>query len=128
METHEFMDKLYQLWAATTYAKDRYWDYQPTDDADLQQINAVGENGESIPIAWGLFEPDADFITAMHGCFPDVYRVVNESLDEADRADHDRDSRECRIAELELEVAQLRKVVDGLSKEPPWTNHDVHAE
>lgn len=106
MDTQEFLDKLYQMWAQTTYAKDRYWDYQP--DAELHQINAVGEDGNRIPVAWGLYDRDADWITAMHGCFPDLYRLINEALDEAARLDHERDARECRIAELELELKEVK--------------------
>jgi len=125
METHDFFDKLYQMWSKTTYAKDRFWDYQE-EASGLHTIGAVGEDGERLPVAWGLYGPDADWITAMHGCFPDLYRCLNMALDEADRADLDRDSRECRIAELEIEVAELKSVIDGLSTEPPWAHSDVH--
>jgi len=106
MESHDFFDKLYQMWTRTTHAQDRYWDYQETADGDLD-ISAVGEGGEKLFVGYTASEPDADFITAMHGCFPDLYRCLNVALDEADRADLDRDSRECRIAELEMEVDAL---------------------
>jgi hypothetical protein len=59
-------------------------------------------------------DEDADFITAIHGCFPDLIRTVLAALDEADRADFDKDSRECRIAELEAELAELRADLEGL--------------
>lgn len=113
MESRDFFDKLYQMWARTTYAKDRYWDFQP-DAAELHQINAVGEEGDSIPVAWGLYEGDADWITALHGCFPDLHRALNEALDEADRLDFERDKQEIRIAELEIEVADLKDDLAGL--------------
>jgi hypothetical protein len=38
-----------------------------------------------------------------------LIRGTREALDEAERADRQRDERECRIAELEIEVAALRK-------------------
>lgn len=118
MEVHDFFDKLYQMWSKTTYAKDRYWDYQDDDKSlGLFKIGAVGEDGERAEVAWGLYEADADFITALHGCFPDLYRALNNALDEADRADFSRDSRECRIAELETELAELRDVYE---KELRW--------
>ena len=108
METQEFLDKLYQMWVNTTYAASRFWDYQEDVKQGLYTIGAVGEDAERIDVAWGLFEPDADWITALHGAFPDLYRIVNEALDEADRLDLERDSRECRIAELETELKELK--------------------
>lgn len=116
METQEFLDKLYQMWAKTTHASDRYWDFQAESDGQLFEVRAVGEDGDFMPVAWGVYEDDADFITAMHGCFPDLYRVLGEALDEAARLDHERDAQECRLAELELEVKELTKQINGA----PW--------
>lgn len=119
METPEFLDHLYQLWTKTTHASDRFWDFQP-EGGGLHAINAVGEDGGSLPVAWGVYEADADWITALHGCFPDLYRVTNEALDEAARLDLERDSRECRIAELEAElrdayltIGHMKQRLDG---------------
>lgn len=108
MEDRDFFDTLYQLWAKTSYAKERYWDYRSDDEAG-QVITAVGENDERSYVASVLTDEDADFITAVHGCLPDLVRRLHAALDEADAADYDRDSRECRIAELELEVDELRE-------------------
>lgn len=123
MDDREFFDHLFQMWTKTTHASDRYWDYEEDSKTmGLRTIRAVGENGEHLPVAWGLYEKDADWITAVHGCFGDLVRRLNSALDEADRADYERDSRECRIGELELEVDRLKSVVEKLSQNPPWNN------
>lgn len=109
MDDREFFDKLYQIWARTTHAQSRYWDYQLDGNVGLQVIRSVGEAGDAIEVAWDVFEVDAEFITAIHGCLPDLVRRLHSALDEADAAIFERDSQECRIAELELELAELRK-------------------
>ncbi len=121
MDDREFFDKLYQMWSKTTGAKDRYWDYQKDGKDYFFNINAVGEEGENKFVASVLLDEDADFITAIHGCFPDIIRTVLAAMDEADRADFDKDSRECRIAELESALAEaqaglaeLRADLEGL--------------
>jgi hypothetical protein len=108
MDEREFFDKLYQMWANTTGAQDRYWDYQKDGKDYFFNINAVGEDGDGKFVASVLLDEDADFITAIHGCFPDLIRTVLAALDEADRADFDKDSRECRIAELESALAEAQ--------------------
>ncbi|AGK87968.1 hypothetical protein M041_gp51 [Mycobacterium phage Severus] len=110
MEDREFFDLLYQHWSKTTGAHDTYW--MPEEDESfpgLFSIIAVGKDESRKPVASFLKEEDADFITAMHGCLADLVRKLNDALDEADRADYDKDSRECRMAELELENAELRR-------------------
>jgi hypothetical protein len=115
MDEREFFDKLYQMWANTTGAQDRYWDYHQKEDKHyFFNINAVGEDGDGKFVASFLLDEDADFVTAIHGCFPDLIRTVLAALDEADRADFDKDARECRIAELEAELAELRADLEGL--------------
>ena len=114
MEDREFFDKLYQLWVKTTHAEDRYWDYQSNLGCDTFVLNAVGQDGEKTFVGAVYTDADADFITAVHGCFGDLVRRLNAALDEADRADFDRDSRECRIAELEMELGYLKSDLEGL--------------
>lgn len=97
------------MWSKTTGAADRFWDYDTDRKGALADIRAVGEDGSFSEVAWGLYEPDADWITAVHGCFPDLIRRIQTALDEADAADYRQDERECRIAELELEVAELKE-------------------
>jgi hypothetical protein len=114
MDDKDFLDKMYQMWANTTGAQDRYWDYQKDGKDYFFNVNAVGEDGDNKFVASVLLDEDADFITAIHGCFPDLIRTVLAALDEADRADFDKDARECRIAELEAELAELRADLEGL--------------
>lgn len=127
MEDRDFFDELYVLWCKTTGAEDRYWMQEAHfDRSGRHNVFAVGQDETRKLIASGMTDADSDFLTALHGCFPDLWRRLHAALDEADRADYQRDSRECRIAELESEVAHYKSVVDGLSKEPPWVHHDVH--
>lgn len=109
MDDRDFFDHLYQLWSKTTGAQDMYW--MPVQDElhNDSDIFAVGEDEQKKLVASFLSDEDADFITAIHGCLPDLVRRLNAALDEADRADHERDSRECRIAELEMELMEWEK-------------------
>ena len=116
MEDREFFDHLLQLWAKTTGAKDHYW--MPQEDESFPgcyDVIAVGENDERKPLAAFMNEIDSDFVTAVHGCFPDLFRRMNDALDEAERLDEARDDAEGRYAaevlrneELKAELADLR--------------------
>lgn len=117
MDDAEFFDHLMQLWSRTTGADDRYWQPVEYDDPSGRfWVYAVGQDKSRKLVASSSSEWDADFITAVHGCFPELWRRLHSALDEADQADYGRDSRECRIAELEMEVAELRKQIEGR----PW--------
>ncbi|ASZ75474.1 hypothetical protein KIW74_gp54 [Mycobacterium phage Kimona] len=114
MEDRDFFDLLYQQWTKTTGAADSYWmPVEYNDGTGRWKIYAVklDEEGNEVRklIASDIQnEADADFLTAIHGCVGDLTRRLHRALDEADNADYDRDSRECRIAELELENAELK--------------------
>jgi hypothetical protein len=113
MDQNEFFDKLLQMYYNTTNAEDRFWDYQ--EQHGLFNVVSVGsDDGASIDVASGLFENDADWITAVHGAFPELCKMFWAASDQADRADQNADSRECRIAELEVEVAELKADLEGL--------------
>ena len=123
MDDQDFFDHLYQVWSKTTGSGDRFWvPEEHFDKSGRHNVYAVSDGETRKLIASGMSEVDSDFVTALHGCLPDLVRRLGEALDEADRADFERDSRECRIAELESEVAELKRVVDGLSTDPPWTS------
>lgn len=108
MDNRDFFDLLYQMWSKTTHANDRYWDYQPDErDNGMQTVRAVGPDGGGLEVAWGVFEPDADWITAVHGAFPDLYRLVMEALDEADRLDREMDEAQDQLAEAHLRIMEL---------------------
>lgn len=118
----EFFDELYQLWAGTTGAVDRWWMPEEFDDrSNRYKLYAVAEDDQPRKlIATGLSERDAEFIAGLHGAVPDLIRGLADAIAEAERADYDRDSRECRIAELEMELVEMKQIIANLSKEPPW--------
>ncbi|AFL47857.1 hypothetical protein FLUX_41 [Mycobacterium phage Flux] len=114
MEDRDFFDLLYQQWSKTTGAQDTYWMVEEDTEhyaggPGTFLVLAVDKENERKFIASFEREEDADFIAGLHGCLADLVRKLHMALDEADNADYDRDSRECRIAELELENAELRK-------------------
>ncbi|QJD52093.1 hypothetical protein PBI_MA5_41 [Mycobacterium phage MA5] len=122
MEDRDFFDLLHQQWAKTTGAEDTFWAVEEDTEhyaagPGTFNIWAVSQQASKDPdavdgrkfVASFEREEDADFIAAVHGCVPDLTRRLHMALDEADRADYDRDSRECRLAELELENAELRR-------------------
>ncbi len=113
MDEREMADTLYGLWAKTTGAGgDSYWDYEKSwNDFNLRQ---VGADGEMKLLGYTESEADVDWITAVHAAFPELVRRFHAALDEAERTDSQRDARECRIAELEMEVAELQDDLAGL--------------
>lgn len=127
MDDRDFFDELYQLWCKTTGAEDRFWmPEEHFDRSGRYNVYAVAQDESRKQVASGMTDADSDFLTAIHGCFADLWRRLHAALDEADTADYSRDERECRIFELEAEVQELQKIIEGLSKEPPWKHHDVH--
>ena len=121
MDDRDFFDHLFQLWSKTTGSDDRYWmPEEYTDRSGRFNIYAIGQDETRKLVASGLSDNDAEFFAGVHGCTADLVRRLHEALDEADRADYGRDSRECRLAELELELADLHAVVQGLSRDAPW--------
>lgn len=115
MDDREFFDHLFQVWSKTTGAQDRFWSVEKyTDGTDRWKLYAVGEDKSKKLIASEIHsEDDADFLAGVHGCLADLVRRLHAALDEADAADLDRDSRECRIFELEVEVQCLKKQLEG---------------
>jgi hypothetical protein len=112
MEDRDFFDHLMQMFTKTSFAENRYWDYESLAERD-HNIRAVNQDGDATVLGGFDSEADADFITAVHGCFPDLHRRLHSALDEADRADRERDEREQAIAEQALEIAALRKEIRG---------------
>jgi hypothetical protein len=106
----DLLDRLYQVFSKTSYCEKRSWDYGFEDEGrDPLNIYAVDDEGDFKFVAAVSCEADADFVSLAHGVIPELIRGTREALDEAERADRQRDERECRIAELEIEVAALRK-------------------
>lgn len=109
MDDREFFDKLFQLWSKTTGAENHYWSYQGY--GDRFDVDAVGVGGERIEVASLFNEADADFITAIHGCLPDLVRRLHAALDEADALDAEMDRVQSQLMEAELRVDELRQQV-----------------
>ena len=122
MGEDEFFDELYQLWAKSTGAEDRFWMPEEFDDrSGRYKLWAVSQDGETRKlVATGLSEWDAEFIAGLHGAVPELIRRLHDAVYDAEQADYDRDSRECRIAELQLELIEMKQIVANLSKEQPW--------
>lgn len=105
-DVRDILDDLYACWARTTHADNGYWTVRGGD------VVALGPDVDT-PVATGIAVADAEFIATIQCALPDLIRAAHSALDEADRADAERDGRECRIAELELEVAELsRRIAD----------------
>ena len=117
MEDRDFFDTLHQQWSKTTGAEDSFWSVEEYTDGTGRfkvysvVVDAEGNQTKKLVASDFQNEADADWIAGIHGCMGDLYRALLAAYDEADNADYDRDSRECRIAELELEVQELEKKV-----------------
>jgi hypothetical protein len=116
MNERELVDELYQMWAKTTAAGNGGWNIEEDEEATHPYVDVVSIDTDEWEqtIGFTVSKPDADFITAVHSAFPELVRLFHSALDEADRADHNKDARECRIAELEVAVAELKSDLEGL--------------
>ncbi|WP_078323649.1 hypothetical protein [Mycobacteroides salmoniphilum] len=121
MEDREFFDLLYQRFTKTTDAEDSYWMYEeeldPVLDVRVFNIFAVPSEEDRTFVGSVDSEEDAEFITAVHGCFPDLVRRLHDAVDESDRLDEERDNQEVRIADLIGEVRDLEDLVSQLKLE-----------
>lgn len=107
-DDRDLWDRLHQLWAKTTGDSDTFWKKKDEFSATCVVSAPVDGGDTEAYIATDMNTADAAFVVAVHGAWPQLTRLFNDALDEADRADADRDSRECRIAELELEIQELK--------------------
>lgn len=103
-DDRELLDQMYACWARTGDDECRW-------EARGDRLVTVDPGGGEEPLTITL--EAASFIAAAHGVMPVLIRRAHEALDEADRADLDRDERECRIAELELELQAVRAAAKG---------------
>ena len=101
MDDKEFFDKLFQLFTQTTQAETAYWmpEAQP-DGSGRFYLWAVDKEQNRKRVAEGLKEADADWITALHGCFPDLIRYLLRVTDEAERLDMERDQLTNELVEM----------------------------
>ncbi len=108
MDERDFFDHLYQLWSKTTHANDGAWEVNDDGEHILVDVWSTDKDGWEQTIGYGMYKQDAEFISQVHAALPEIVRRALAAFDEADRVDQDRDSRECRIAELETEVSDLK--------------------
>lgn len=112
IDDNSFFDLLFQQFTKTTNAETAYWMNEEDGQAfgnPLFSIYAVGQDQEKVLVAKWMSEADADFVTAVAGCFPDLVRRLHAALDEADRADREHDEREVVIFNLALEVENVTR-------------------
>jgi len=110
MDDVEFFDHLFQLFSYTTGAEETYWDYEDTGETGYD-VHSVDSHGERTFVGYFDKEADADFVTAIHGCLPDLVRRLHQAVDEAERAAVELDVTIGRLAAAELRVDELRYIV-----------------
>ena len=121
MEDREFFDTLYQLWAGTSWAADGYWKCEEDPGPVLRRgvrsslwfVQAVNAEDETFSIASGMAEADADYVTAIHVCLPDLVRRLHSALDESERLDTELDVYQGRLAAAEMRVDELTGGTDA---------------
>ncbi|OBJ40258.1 hypothetical protein A5630_25240 [Mycolicibacterium mucogenicum] len=110
MDTEEFLDVMYQGWAKTVGAEDRFYVVgEPHTVEEWWPVYAVDKEDNRVKVATFLTEHDADWFASLHGAFPDLIRQVRTAMDEASNLDYRVDELTCRIAELEMEAAELER-------------------
>lgn len=133
MEDDDFFDLIYQQWSKTTNASTDFWmsevDYVDEDDEEVPPWMIYSVNGEQerTVVAQYLTEADADWITAMHGCLPDLVRRLHMAIDESERLDIRADDQEGRIADLEMELADQRAIIESLTEQLDQKDEQVAA-
>lgn len=106
MEDREFFDHLLQVWAKTTGAEDRYWAPVETGYEDWD-VFAVGKDEQTHFVGYFENDADSDFVTAIHGCLPDLVRRLHDAVDTAERLDAEMDICQGRLAAAEMRVDEL---------------------
>lgn len=105
MDDRDFFDTLVQLWAKTTWAENAYWGYEATEEGQFD-LFAKAEDSQLF-VGYVESEADANFITGLHGCLPDLVRRLHMALDEADRLDAEMDGVQGHLMEAGLRVMEL---------------------
>lgn len=110
-DPRDLFDELYQIWTNTTGSEFSYWMPELYNDSTKRyKIYSVDQSGNKILVASELNEENAEFIASVHAVVAEMVRELHSALDEADRADYDKDERECRIAELEIELEEMKEL------------------
>lgn len=118
MDDHSFLDHIYSIWAKTSGGDDTFW--TPQEDKDYPGrwgIFATDKDENRQFIGEFFSELDADFVCGLHGCIGDLVRRMHAALDEADRADRERDEQEQSIYALAVENEELKQEVAVLRRQ-----------
>jgi len=106
MDEREMVDVLYGLWSKATAGE-----WALCEDGNLMSTDSTGWENY---VAFTVSEDDAAFMSAVHSAMPELVKRYHAALDEAEGKDYAQDSLMCRIAELEIEVADLKDDLAGL--------------
>jgi hypothetical protein len=118
MDTQEFLDTIYAQWSQTTGAEDLIW--APEEDKDYRgrwNIIATSQDGDRQMLGEFWNKQDAVFVCGMHDCLSEIVRRMHSALDEADRADRERDEQEQSIFALAVENDELKQELSQLRRE-----------
>lgn len=110
MTDDEFFEHLFDLFSITTGAEDTYWDYEDTGETGFD-IHSVGSGEEREFVGYFDNEVDADFVTAIHGCLPDLIRRLENAIDTADKYEMAHDQCQRELADAEREIAELKQTI-----------------
>lgn len=114
MDDLEFFDTLYQGWSKTTGAENTYWMPEDVDGYDdLKKVVAVDQEQNKTVIGCYIREADAAWITALHGCFADLTRRLNQAVDEAERFEIEKDRVVSEMLSIADENNELREKLAG---------------
>lgn len=108
---------MYVQWSKTTEAENQFWMPQYAEDINGHEVYAVDAEKNKTIVGVLYSEEDADWITAVHGCFGDLVRRMHQALDESDRLDSYVDEQEHRIAGLEQEAELLERDCEVLTEQ-----------
>jgi type II secretory pathway component GspD/PulD (secretin) len=98
------------MFSKTTGAESTYWDYTDTGETGFD-VHSCGQDEERTFVGYFDKEADADFVTAVHGCLPDLVRRLLSAVDEAERASVALDVTVAKLASAEAKVDELRELI-----------------
>jgi len=104
----EFFAHLLDLWGSTTGAENTYWDFR-SDGYGGWDVHSTSQDGSTTFVGYFDKEVDADFVTAIHGCLPDLVRRLENAIDKANMYELAHDTCQRELYESELEIDRLRE-------------------
>ncbi|AFF28420.1 hypothetical protein FDI11_gp57 [Mycobacterium phage Tiger] len=130
MENDEFFDFIYQEWAKTTGAQDRFYvvvdQGETAPKAERFLVKASAEDGSDVFVAAFEEEADADWFASVHGCFADLIRTLKDQADEIERLDERVDDQEHDIFNLVMSEKKLLEEIDKLTDELAEKDCEIH--